>query len=286
VVTRGTYLNSLATGATPTASLTSEACGGGCACGSCGACTAMRAGKLTVASVAVGGMLTKAVQLSHTMLFAGTVNKHALAKAPLLSEAAAVMAWTLLPPVVDMMDAFAGSLTTFGGPTPGDRYDDAMRIFVGLAVCMEDGVQHGGTPLGVEELKQWPQARVLFRHLVANPRVLQAGERLKTGKCGPQFAQLVGRWLSELRPAGAPTAAGADYARLQVPDWSSLHKPSGCSNPRCLNAAGESEASLPTKKCSECGLRYCCRACQAAAYKVHKHVCGGKAAEWFEKASG
>jgi hypothetical protein len=100
------------------------------------------------------------------------------------------------------------------------------------------------------------------------------------------YAHMMKRWLRDyMRPtAGAPAAAGADYALLQLPDWSSLRKAAGCSNPRCLNAAGGSEASLPTMKCGACGLRYCCRECQAAAYKVHKHVCGGNAAEWMAKA--
>ncbi|KAG1659933.1 hypothetical protein FOA52_015371 [Chlamydomonas sp. UWO 241] len=80
--------------------------------------------------------------------------------------------------------------------------------------------------------------------------------------------------------------AGADYARMNLPGWSSLYKAAGCSNPRCLNAAGDSEASLPAKKCGACKMRYCSRECQVAAYKVHKHVCGGKAAKWIEKASG
>ncbi|KAG1664044.1 hypothetical protein FOA52_010464 [Chlamydomonas sp. UWO 241] len=97
-------------------------------------------------------------------------------------------------------------------------------------------------------------------------------------------SELVGHWLTEPL-AGVPTEAGADYALLQLPSGLTLSKAADCSNPRCLNAAGDSELGLKTMKCGACGLRYCGRACQAAAFSVHKRVCGGKAAEWMAEAS-
>jgi hypothetical protein len=119
---------------------------------------------------------------------------------------------------------------------------------------------------------------------VASTIALQACVRISERQS--LYASMMQRWLHDFLPptAGVSTAAGADYALLQLPDWSSLRKATGCSNPRCLNAAGSSEASLTTMKCGACGLRYCSRECQAAAYKVHKHVCGGNAAEWMAKA--
>ena len=47
------------------------------------------------------------------------------------------------------------------------------------------------------------------------------------------------------------------------------------------------ETELPTKKCSKCGVRYCNRACQVAAFPVHKLVCGeGKVAAWLTDVAG
>ena len=47
------------------------------------------------------------------------------------------------------------------------------------------------------------------------------------------------------------------------------------------------ETELPTKKCSKCGVRYCSRACQVAAFPVHKLVCGeGKMAAWLTDVAG
>ena len=54
---------------------------------------------------------------------------------------------------------------------------------------------------------------------------------------------------------------------LEVPS------PIGCSNPGCVNMEGDFDAKNTLKRCSECKVGYCSRACQVAHWKVHKMVC-------------
>ncbi|KAG1659435.1 hypothetical protein FOA52_001106 [Chlamydomonas sp. UWO 241] len=162
----------------------------------------------------------------------------------------------------------------------------AMQTLVGLVPEM-DGTKRSAHP--PECLQLEPEARVLFRHLTDNPRVMQSCVR-RSHSDSPdrpselRIAQRLGRWLAEPRgpTTAGPTAAGADYSLLQLPSGSALRVAAGCSHPRCLNAAGDSELRLKSMKRCKCGLRYCGRAYQVV---VHKHVCDGKAAEWMAEAS-
>jgi hypothetical protein len=54
--------------------------------------------------------------------------------------------------------------------------------------------------------------------------------------------------------------------------------PQGCSNPRCENMAGLSEASAARKVCAGCRCRYCSAACQVADRRKHRHACRRMAA--------
>ncbi|KAG2490258.1 hypothetical protein HYH03_011382 [Edaphochlamys debaryana] len=50
-----------------------------------------------------------------------------------------------------------------------------------------------------------------------------------------------------------------------------------CSNPACINLAGDSEAGLKLQHCARCRrASYCCRECQTAHWRSgHKKACGG-----------
>ncbi|KAK9828509.1 hypothetical protein WJX72_000466 [[Myrmecia] bisecta] len=49
----------------------------------------------------------------------------------------------------------------------------------------------------------------------------------------------------------------------------------GCNSPACGNLAGASEGALKTRQCSGCmRARYCSAACQKAAWRLHRRVCG------------
>ncbi|KAG2501943.1 hypothetical protein HYH03_000441 [Edaphochlamys debaryana] len=58
------------------------------------------------------------------------------------------------------------------------------------------------------------------------------------------------------------------------------HLESSCSNPACINLAGDSEGELRLQQCKQCGrTAYCCRECQVAHWRTeHKEACKGTAA--------
>ncbi|KAG1659931.1 hypothetical protein FOA52_015369 [Chlamydomonas sp. UWO 241] len=167
--------------------------------------------------------------------------------AQLRSQCNAALTWSLLPGLLGCMDAFCSLLASFSGHVAESLYEQTMQLLLTLAAGM-DGSMRG--PTLPETLG--PEGRVLFRHMTtAHPRLMQVCVRISEKQ--PQYARMMQRYMSCcLRPtAGVPLAAGADYALLQLPDWSALRKAAGCSNPRCLNAARGSEASLPTMKCGK-----------------------------------
>ena len=52
-----------------------------------------------------------------------------------------------------------------------------------------------------------------------------------------------------------------------------------CANPMCTNTAGSSEARLRGRRCSRCRVtRFCSTECAAAAWGLHRWVCGVLAA--------
>jgi hypothetical protein len=148
----------------------------------------------------------------------------------LRSQAASVMAWVLLPALLAVMDAFSDSLMVHCGPDPSIRDGTVVHMFAALAAGMDGNVRSPDRPqLG-------PEGSVLFRHLAAtHPRFMQACVRNATSASDPSdsgdFGRFLVRWLADLHAAGSArksAAAGADYARLQLPEWSLLRKAAGC----------------------------------------------------------
>jgi hypothetical protein len=128
----------------------------------------------------------------------------------------------LLPPLLGVMDAFSDSLMVYRGPSSFVRDTTAVRMFAGLAALDSPDQRRLG-----------PESRVLFRHLAeTHPRFMQACVRNASDPSNHgEFGEALVRWLADLRPAGSAcksAAAGADYALLMMPEWSSLRKAAGC----------------------------------------------------------
>jgi hypothetical protein len=129
------------------------------------------------------------------------------------------------------VDAFGNALMVHNGPVPFVRDTEAVRMFVGLAAL----------DLVSKDEQLGPESRVLFRHLAAtHPRFMEACERNAISASDPSSCGSIGRavvhWLADLRPGSGSAcktaAAGADYALLQLPEWSSLRKAAGCARTR------------------------------------------------------
>ncbi|KAG1659932.1 hypothetical protein FOA52_015370 [Chlamydomonas sp. UWO 241] len=179
MVTSSTWLNSLATGATPSHLMTTESMGGSAAhhhsqC-ACPGCVAMRAGRLTTASVSIGSMLFAATLLAHQVSYNPSFPFLSGAAVPLRSQTAAALAWTLLPRLLDCMDAFTGSLALFGGEDPEGRYRQAVDLLVGLAAEMDGATRSLTCPTDELPVLLGPEGRVLLSHLAArHPRFMHA----------------------------------------------------------------------------------------------------------------
>ena len=66
----------------------------------------------------------------------------------------------------------------------------------------------------------------------------------------------------------------ADAMKLAEVLLAEVHTPLGCSNPWCVNLAGESETLIASKSCSRCKVAwYCSRDCQTAHWEAHKRLC-------------
>jgi hypothetical protein len=100
--------------------------------------------------------------------------------------------------------------------------------------------------------------------------------------------------LTEQAGQNAPqagAAAAASFQLLQQLGLALSNLPAGtaCNNPRCTTLAGLSEQQLVVGRarlCAGCRVaRYCCRACQVAAWKQHKPACKAMASACAAKAA-
>jgi hypothetical protein len=78
-------------------------------------------------------MLFAATSLARTVSYNPSSSFLSGVVVPLRSQAAAALAWTLLPRLLDCMDAFTISHALFGGEDPEGRYRQAVDLLVGLA---------------------------------------------------------------------------------------------------------------------------------------------------------
>jgi hypothetical protein len=89
--------------------------------------------------------------------------------------------------------------------------------------------------------------------------------------------------LMQLRAADASAALLAAQEQLQTAGaaLACFAIPQACNNLACSNVCGPSEAQLVGGRTCICGVclkaRYCCRACQRAAWRQHKPVCNALA---------
>ena len=76
---------------------------------------------------------------------------------------------------------------------------------------------------------------------------------------------------------GMPDAAAGEAEQQQQQQHLAVAralKPLRCAHLGCTNAAGSSEADLPSRLCSACRqVRYCSAECAAAAWRKHRPAC-------------
>ena len=93
-----------------------------------------------------------------------------------------------------------------------------------------------------------------------------------------QFGVQAGQDAAQAGPAAAAAVAVPPELLLQLGlALSNLPVGTACNNPHCSSLAGVSEQQLVVRRsclCASCRVaRYCCRACQVAAWKQHKPAC-------------
>jgi hypothetical protein len=149
-----------------------------------------------------------------------------------------------------------------------------QTFFGGPAAAPADPGGHSSSSSGATHSEAFLQAR--GRHVHG---LLQLLRRLGLEDDATALERGAVEWVVQMDAGTVPASPEGRGRPVALPPLSACEGlMRTCSNPRCANLEGDSEAELRLQVCAGCGgPSYCGRACQVAHWRAgHKEACAGK----------